>query len=386
VGPAFIAFASLALVLAGCSDGSGPGDGTSDAFRQVSVGPAHVCAIVDSGAGYCWGQGFNFADSDSFPVRFGGDRRFTHLVAASGPFGGYVCGLTGSATVCRGVVTVNIDVGAVVSAEAGELEHDLPLVSLAAGDTHFCGLTDGGVAWCWGDKAAGVRGSGLPGSDYSFVPNPVAGDLHFSRLAAGWASTCGLAADGVVYCWGMKPFLGAPSAVTDTSYDNCGLLPPCALGPVRVELAEPARLLAGGASNTCALTDAGELWCWGYLFDGGDPVETPRHIALPVPVASVALGDGHACALATDGQAWCFGNNSVGQLGIEASGGVQTTPVPAAGSLRFTALAAGGSTTCGVTGGGALYCWGYGGEGQLGVGSRESSSVPLRVRLVANAP
>jgi alpha-tubulin suppressor-like RCC1 family protein len=55
-----------------------------------------------------------------------------------------------------------------------------------------------------------------------------------------------------------------------------------------------------------------------------------------------------------------------------------SVPIPTAvpGGLTFAKLSAGGFTTCGITPGGAAYCWGY---GPLGDGTSESSVVHVAV-------
>ncbi len=370
----------LTIMTGGCSDSTSPGD-SRDVFRQVSVGAARVCAVVETGRGYCWGRTFDFVGSDSVPTAFGGNWRFRQLRAAGGPFGSYACGLTGSATVCQGYVTVNTDMGVPISQEPAELENDVLMATLGAGDTHFCGLDPTGAAWCWGDLNEGVRGTGQPESDWSLQPNAVAGGLTFTSIGAGSLHTCGGTADGGVYCWGVGAYLGAPSAAIDSSTDTCFLIAPCAHGPVRTELTATAREVVAGESASCAITDAAELWCWGDPFDGSPPGGAPRHVAIPGAVASVALGQSHACALTTEGLVYCYGKNDAGQLGVEIFPGYQDTPVLAANGRRFAAISAGGSTTCGLTDGGVLYCWGNNESGQLGVGSRESSAFPLRVLL-----
>jgi alpha-tubulin suppressor-like RCC1 family protein len=49
------------------------------------------------------------------------------------------------------------------------------------------------------------------------------------------------------------------------------------------------------------------------------------------------------------------------------------------GGLRFRSIYAGGALTCGVTTEGAEYCWRLNQDGQLGDGTRESRSAPVRV-------
>ena len=47
--------------------------------------------------------------------------------------------------------------------------------------------------------------------------------------------------------------------------------------------------------------------------------------------------------------------------------------------LAAIAIAAGGYHTCAIAAGGAVKCWGYNGQGQLGIGSYESQNRPTNV-------
>jgi len=381
-----LASALLALVTA-CSDGAGP-DPDTDSFRRVSVGDSRVCALLESGVGYCWGKAFDDpVRSDSVATRYGGDLVFSQLSSAQGIFGDYVCGLsTTGVTLCQGVLLVGYDFGYFISPTLAPLAHQVPVDTLATGTSHFCGLTSAGAAWCWGDFNAGMRGSGRPeGATWSLEPNRVANGLAFTSIGAGVSHTCGSTAEGTVFCWGTGLRLGAPSAELDTSSVNCGLTTqggaPCAHAPVRTELSVPARALFVGPSSTCAVASGGELWCWGHLFGEGTETMAPRKVDAPAEVASVALGSEHGCILTTAGQAYCLGVNTVGQLGTGTTGAFQHVPVPVAGDLRFTDLSASSYTTCGLTAGGGLYCWGGNELGQLGTGDRTPRAAPVRVRL-----
>lgn len=378
---------ALLVLVAACSDGTGP-DPDTDLFRQVSVGDHRVCALVKSGAAYCWGRAFDDpVQSDSVPTRYGGDLLFHQLSSAQGIFGDYVCGLSSTGGIlCQGVLLVGYDFGYFISEALAPLAHQIAVDTLASSSTHFCGLTSAGAAWCWGDLNVGVRGTGMPeGSNWSLDPNQVAGGLTFTSIGAGISHTCGSTADGAVFCWGTGSRLGAPSAELDPSSDNCGLsiqgAEPCAHAPVQTELAAPARALFVGPSATCAVTTSGELWCWGHLFGEETETAAPRHVGAPAEVLSVAMGSEHGCILTTAGQAYCLGLNNVGQLGSGTMGPAQNVPVAVAGDLRFTTLSASSYTTCGLTAGGALYCWGGNELGQLGTGDRAPRAAPVRVRL-----
>ena len=103
-----------------------------------------------------------------------------------------------------------------------------------------------------------------------------------------------------------------------------------------------------------------------------------------VPVASVEIsaGSGHGCGLRSGGDAYCWGSNSRGQLGDQA-GNFHVLPTPAASGLTFVAISAGNEHTCAVTAIGQGYCWGYNAFGQLGLGSTSPSATAFPLALPA---
>src|SRR6266851_5093539 len=71
--------------------------------------------------------------------------------------------------------------------------------------------------------------------------------------------------------------------------------------------------------------------------------------------ATVSGGGDHTCGVTTGGAAYCWGNNGFGQLGTGTTTN-SATPVAVAGALTFAAVSAStGSFTCGLTRGGAAY-------------------------------
>jgi hypothetical protein len=89
------------------------------------------------------------------------------------------------------------------SRRARVLTFPKPMVTLTAGAEHTCSLADDGTAYCWGGNDYGQLGTGSFGGQTA-VPTPIPGILKFTSLSAGARHTCGVATDGIAYCWGLN--------------------------------------------------------------------------------------------------------------------------------------------------------------------------------------
>ena len=79
----------------------------------------------------------------------------------------------------------------------------LLFTQVAPGQVHTCGLS-GGAAYCWGDNLNGRLGQDTVTTSESLTPLAVTGGLTFSSLVSGESFSCGLTAGGVAYCWGYN--------------------------------------------------------------------------------------------------------------------------------------------------------------------------------------
>ena len=177
--------------------------------------------------------------------------------------------------------------------------------------------------------------------------------------------------------------LGASDVVVSSSSNGNGTCKGC----FRYLLPVLARPLAAGLEHTCALTSGGAAYCWGrndagQLGDGSTTTSSSIPVAVSggLTFSAIAAGYWHTCGLTTAGAVYCWGYSDQGQLG-NGSTTYSLAPVAVSGGLTFSAIAIGeaASHTCGLTDVGAAYCWGRNLEGELGNGSRTSTSTPVAV-------
>ena len=104
--------------------------------------------------------------------------------------------------------------------------------------------------------------------------------------------------------------------------------------------------------------------------------------------SQITIGYGHTCALTNEGKAYCWGWNGQGQLGNNST---TNSRIPVAvqmpAGVSFQSITAGVNHTCALTTTNQAYCWGLNNQGQLGNNSTTNSSIPLAVSSVGvNVP
>ena len=108
---------------------------------------------------------------------------------------------------------------------------------------------------------------------------------------------------------------------------------------------------------------------------------TSTPFAVTLTFAAVTTGDAHTCGVTAGGAAYCWGYNSSGQLGDgTTTNRLSPMLVKAPAGVSFAAVTAGRLHTCGVTAAGTAYCWGGNGFGQLGDGTATNRLTPVLVQ------
>ncbi|MFD4134562.1 RCC1-like domain-containing protein [Streptomyces goshikiensis] len=150
---------------------------------------------------------------------------------------------------------------------------------------------------------------------------------------------------------------------------------------------------AGGTSSAdsfvLARTDS-TVKSWGHNSSGqlGNGGNTNQAVPTTVPrltnIKSVAAGGKHGLALDTSGQVYSWGDNAYGQLGNNRTGDSRTVPDRVQGMPKVKQISAGCDFSLALLENGKVYAWGRGIHGQLGNGSRATSSVPRQVQGLEN--
>lgn len=313
-----------------------PVQGLPADVASISVGGSHACALTQTGAAYCWGR------NDHGQL---GDTTLTH----------------------RGTAAPVKDLWAGVT-------------SIYAGGYGTCAVLSGGALRCWGDNTyLQVDSSGQRKTE----PTPVAGMGSGVTFAAiEYSHTCAIQA-GVVKCWGGD-FYGQRGE--DALVSNASATPVAVTG-----LPSGIRQLGMGTHHSCALSNGGEVWCWGHGAQGQtgnasfpDAHPLPSRVSGLSTVSSLSMHGGHStCAALSDGSAKCWGNGARGQLGNGTFTTATATPVTVQG-LTLSAgakLVAGATHACALLGPSELKCWGNNAAGQVGDGTTEHRTSPVSVPL-----
>jgi hypothetical protein len=253
-----------------------PGDvvGLTSGVRAIAVGFSMACALTTDGALNCWGSGYlgnGGSGASAVPVDVTG---LGSGVAAVNTDGSNSCALMVTGGVkcwgyssTRGPYLAPVDVPGLpngVTAISGRAVAS----TLPTQQSGGCALTSAGGVTCWTN-------------DFGAFPTPEGLSSGIAKLSSP-TTRCVVTTGGGAKCWG---FNGQGELGDGTTTLR--------LAPVDVSgLASGVASISANAYGTCAVTTAGDLWCWGWNVSGGvgDGTTTPRHVPTRVVGLNASAG------------------------------------------------------------------------------------------------
>jgi alpha-tubulin suppressor-like RCC1 family protein len=312
------------------------------------------------------------------------------------------------------------------------------VVQIATSNSDGYALISNGGVWAWGVASYGELGDGThpaystravkvdfpAGVRITALANPMPFDGALAIDSHGHVWGWGLNANGDLCLSGLIEFRPSQLSLSDVTlatgarthslFDSGGKVYACGSGeygvlgtgstansptpaPV-VGLPNTARVSALTSSweGSGALLGNGTYYDWGYNAAGqlGDGTTAdsavPVQVTLPEAVRQVFQGgsgakNGQTVAIVANGSVWAWGDNDRGQLGV---GTRVSSDVPlrvdVPKGVTFVKVSSGGYASYAIDRSGRLWAWGDNKSGQLGTGSRiimATKPVSVGVRL-----
>ncbi len=256
---------------------------------------------------------------------------------------------------------------------------DAVFVDVACGSDHTIALTDDGEVYTWGDNDYSQLGravdeshpSNLPGvvNLASFLPDVPIG------VYAGDALCLVLMDDGGMVGWGAN------------YYGELGLGPgqPNIIATPRAVLISDVEEVSTGYYHTIVRKSNGELFIWGYNWDGqiGDGTNidcpTPKHLSGFDNALSFLAAGLSSFVVNSSGEVYAWGNNSSSYLGTGESSTKIYSPTQVQNLADIEVIYGGYDYTFAFETDGTMWGWGNNGDGQLGDTTWTSRPLPVQI-------
>jgi alpha-tubulin suppressor-like RCC1 family protein len=343
---------------------------------QVSAGRQHTCVIIQTSNGLrCWGNNdFGQLGDGSFATRHSVPTTdvltSVWVVSASDHY--FTCIVYGSfnGVTCFGQNSVGqLGDGSFVTRAIPSFSILNGTRTVVSGSYHACAILHAdGTVKCWGFNSQGQLGDNSVLTRSS--PTTMLSASSVTSLGLGFLHTCVAFANGSVACVGSNDVgaLGVGSSSVSI--------------PVVVDALSGVSQVAARGFQSCALLTNSSMYCWGSNEQGvlGDGTVTMRSRPMgPVVsgVAQISLGEAVTCAIMLSGGLRCWGDSEHGLLGT----GHQNVPQSTLNITGVQSVSCGVAHTC-ITKGNGVFCWGSNLDGQLGVGTLFNSYSPPAVAVL----
>lgn len=254
-------------------------------------------------------------------------------------------------------------------------------LSIACGREHTAAVASDGSLFTWGANDFGQLGDGTEDGrkhpkkvkqlQTEFVKSVSCG-AHCTAAIAEPREKNGIVSTSRLWVWGQNQGSNYPHLFWGAFTPNTII-----------------RQVSCGAVHTVALSEEGLVQAWGYNeygqlgrgitcegLQGARVINAYSKFFNEAPelvkITQVSCGEYHTAAISENGEVYTWGLGNMGQLGHCSLqyGDKELVPrrVVALDGISIKDIACGGVHTCALTSKGALYAWGGGQAGQLGLG------------------
>ena len=185
-------------------------------------------------------------------------------------------------------------------------------------------------------------------------------NLKVKEISGGYNHTCAVLLDGTVKCWGDGRF----GQLGIGTFGKAFSLPQTALTQEDVRL-EGVASISSHDNRSCALTNGGEVYCWGHHYDAvtdwtafgssGSWKKFASKIEAPVKFTQLKMGENYSCAIAENQNVYCWGD----RLKFSSIKGAVTSPVKLPIDAKIKDMALGNAHACFITTQNKIICSGY---------------------------
>lgn len=218
--------------------------------RKLAIGDDRSCAIGAAGELVCWGDSEATGKGDR-TMSLEGEQATAAAISERAAF---AVGATG-ALFSWGADPMMLGRDTPLSADwtPDRVAGLGATLQVAASDRHVCALTKEGRLFCWGHGDRGALGLGSIRS--VSVPTEVLfpGPAWPAQVAVALTHSCVRMTDSSVACWARVNTSGELGHA-----DRTGVYI-----PARVSLPKPVAAVATGTGSTCVLATDGSVQCWG---------------------------------------------------------------------------------------------------------------------------
>ncbi|KAN0116125.1 Regulator of chromosome condensation 1/beta-lactamase-inhibitor protein II [Russula decolorans] len=273
-------------------------------------------------------------------------------------------------------------------------------LKVAAGDSISAAIGTEGELRVWGSFRANEGALGFStGLTHQFIPKAALPNEQCVNVSTGNNHLLVLTTTGIIFSWGAgeQGQLGRKILERRKIHGT---------NPERVVLGSRGRravAIGAGSFHSFAVDEEGTVWGWGLnsagqtgtginLADSDSIVQTPRRVLGldGIRIVEICGGDLHTLFLSEDGRVFACGRSDSAQLGlpldhpaiVDTDHGVEPVHVPFPVSHEddpVVHISAGTRFNAAVTRDGALYAWGEGAQGEVGIVDQERVQTPTIV-------